>query len=186
MLITVTGGSGSGKSEFAENLLLKLDGEARTDRFYIATMEPFGEEGARRIKRHRAMRRDKGFETVECYRNLKELVLSEGKGERTSALLECMSNLAANELFAGEGESCEKGRESAQKEIFAGIEKLLGQTGLLVVVTGEVFSDGLSYDASTECYRKLLGALNRKLAALSDVFVEVVYSIPLYLKGGPL
>ena len=186
MLITVTGGSGSGKSEFAENLLLKLDGEARTDRFYLATMEPFGEEGARRIKRHRALRRGKGFETVECYRNLKELVLSVGEGGKPSVLLECMSNLAANELFGRAGGPWEGDLESAEREIFAGLEKLLGQTELLVVVTGEVFSDGLSYDASTERYRKLLGAVNRKLAALSDVFVEVVYSIPLYLKGGPL
>ena len=53
-------------------------------------------------------------------------------------------------------------------------------------MTNEVFSDGISYDASTERYLALLGAVNRELAVRSDVFVEVVCSIPLYLKGGPL
>ncbi len=181
MLITVTGGSGSGKSEFAENLLLKLDGDEPGDRVYVATMEPFGEEAARRVKRHRRMRGGKGFETVECYRNLKGL-----------SLLECMSNLAANELYGGadrfpDGEEALKlAAERAELEILSGVERLLGQAGRLIVVTNDVFSDGISYDASTERYLALLGAVNRRLAALSDIFVEVVCSIPLYLKGGPL
>ena len=143
MLITVTGGSGSGKSEFAENLLLKLDGDEPGDRVYVATMEPFGEE-------------------------------------------------AANELYGGadrfpDGEEALKlAAERAELEILSGVERLLGQAGRLIVVTNDVFSDGISYDASTERYLALLGAVNRRLAALSDIFVEVVCSIPLYLKGGPL
>ena len=45
MLITVTGASGSGKSEFAEDLLLRLDGDGPGNRIYVATMEPFGGSG---------------------------------------------------------------------------------------------------------------------------------------------
>lgn len=192
MLITVTGGSGSGKSEFAENLLLKLDGDKPGDRVYVATMEPFGEEAARRVERHRRMRGGKGFETVECYRNLKGLSLPESVGKRPSVLLECMSNLAANELYGGAGrfpdgeEALKLAAERAELEILSGVERLLGQAGRLIVVTNDVFSDGISYDASTERYLALLGAVNRRLAALSDIFVEVVCSIPSYLKGGPL
>ena len=61
MLALVTGGSGSGKSAWAEDLVLSL-GEGR--RIYIATMYPFDEESHRRIERHRKMRAGKGFETV--------------------------------------------------------------------------------------------------------------------------
>ncbi len=194
MLVTVTGGSGSGKSEFAENLLLKLDGSEPANRIYVATMEPYGQEGERRIQRHRELRRGKDFETVERYRNLKNLVLPMEDGRRPSVLLECMSNLAANELYGGcqtEGEGPagvlrEEDFLRAKQEIFAGLRGLLSQAKRLVVVTGEIFSDGLSYDASTEQYRRLLGEVNRELSAWSDVFVEVVCSIPLYLKGGPL
>ena len=58
MLVVVTGGSGSGKSAFAEETILSL-GEAR--RIYIATMQAFDEESHRRIRRHRHMRAGKSF-----------------------------------------------------------------------------------------------------------------------------
>ena len=61
MMIFVSGGSSSGKSAFAESLIVK-SGIAR--RLYIATMEPFGAEAAVRIERHRALRAGKGFDTV--------------------------------------------------------------------------------------------------------------------------
>ena len=75
MLVVVTGGSGSGKSAFAEETILSL-GEAR--RIYIATMQAFDEESHRRIRRHRHMRAGKGFETIERYTELNELLIPEG------------------------------------------------------------------------------------------------------------
>ena len=69
MLILVTGGSGSGKSAFAESVVMGL--KTRPN-LYIATMYPFDDECHRRIARHRLMRRDKGFETLECYTGLKD------------------------------------------------------------------------------------------------------------------
>ena len=85
----VTGGSGSGKSEFAESLVTGL---ADGPNLYIATMFPFDEECHKRIARHREMRKDKGFDTLECYTGLKHADVS---GYHT-VLLECMSNLTAN------------------------------------------------------------------------------------------
>ena len=70
MMILVTGGSGSGKSAFAEDCVLAL-GEKK--RIYIATMFPFDEESKKRVARHRNMRKGKGFETVECYAGLKNV-----------------------------------------------------------------------------------------------------------------
>ena len=49
MLTLVTGGSGSGKSAFAEDRVLSF-GDAQ--RIYIATMHPFDEESHKRIERH--------------------------------------------------------------------------------------------------------------------------------------
>ena len=56
MLIYVYGGSGSGKSAYAEQRIV-ASGEKK--RYYVATMEPFGTEGRRRIARHRALREGK-------------------------------------------------------------------------------------------------------------------------------
>lgn len=75
MLTLVTGGSGSGKSAFAEDRVLSF-GDAR--RIYIATMHPFDEESHKRIERHQKMRAGKGFETVECYTGLKNVKLPAG------------------------------------------------------------------------------------------------------------
>ena len=72
MLTLVLGGSASGKSEYAEQLVLEAGAGPR---FYIATMEPYDEECLRRISRHRAMRASKGFETLECPRGLAGLAL---------------------------------------------------------------------------------------------------------------
>ena len=96
MLTLVTGGSGSGKSAFAEDRVLSF-GDAQ--RIYIATMHPFDEESHKRIERHQKMRAGKGFETVECYTGLKNVKLPAG----CVVLLECMSNLTASEMFQEAG-----------------------------------------------------------------------------------
>lgn len=44
MMILVTGGSGSGKSAFAEDCVVSC---GETERIYIATMYPFDEESRR-------------------------------------------------------------------------------------------------------------------------------------------
>ena len=156
MLVLVTGGSGSGKSEFAENKAMSL-GENRT---YIAAMKPIGEEAQKRIERHRALREGKGFETVERYTDIKNLDVS------GTAILECMSNLLANEMFSGSG-------ENAVSEILAGVDALMKKCGNLVIVTNEVSSDGMDYGGETEKYMKNLGALNCFLALKADEVYEV-------------
>lgn len=211
MIYLVTGGSGSGKSAYAEEMVLQA---GWAERFYVATMEVFGEEGKKKVERHRKLRQGKGFLTVECPRGLDKLVLGEGrerkKGERNEmgkvVLLECMANLAANELFGGEAaqekdrtekETAEGRKEEAraaevwQDRIWAagermkeGIRKLEEQCCLLVVVSSEVFSDGIDYGEETNGYIRLLGEMNCWLAERADKVVEVVYGIPVVLKEG--
>ena len=174
MLVLITGGSGSGKSAYAEERVLGF-GKAR--RIYIATMFPFDEESLKRIDRHRAMRRDKGFETVECYTDL----LSAEIPEDSVVLLECMSNLVANEMFQDNG-----AKENTVDAVLQGVKTLLSKARQVVIVTNEIFSDAVSYEEETKEYQKNLGKINQALAVLSDEVVEVVYGIPVYGKGGTL
>ena len=60
-------------------------------RYYLATMENRDEESQKRVDRHRAMRADKHFRTVECPYDLQNVQLE----EPGAVLLECMSNLVA-------------------------------------------------------------------------------------------
>lgn len=172
MIVLVTGGSGSGKSAFAEDKVLSF-GEAR--RIYIATMYPFDMESKKRISRHRNMRAGKGFETVECYTNLKELLLPKD----SVVLLECMSNLAANEMFQKDG-----AKESTVEEILEGVREIAGYVRHLVIVTNEIFSEAALYEGETETYRKYLGEINRRIGEMADQVYEVVYGISLCVKGG--
>lgn len=189
MFHLVTGGSGSGKSEYAEKLILE-SGAGR--RFYLATMEVYGAEGRRKVERHRRLRAGKGFETIECPRGLAEISLDKGKDFRTecAVLLECMSNLAANELFgAGEEEGTEPQTgalpvSSVLQRIKKGILHVQSQCKLLVVVTNEVFSDGVDYGPETNEYIRLLGQINCWMARQADKVTEVVYGIPVAVKNG--
>ena len=170
MLILVTGGSGSGKSAFAESVVMGL--KTRPN-LYIATMYPFDDECHRRIARHRLMRRDKGFETLECYTGLKDAKIP----SFGTTLLECMSNLTANEMYQENGAG-----EETVEEILQGIRQLKDRAKNLVVVTNEVFSDGISYDPDTMRYLSYLGNINQEMGKMADQVTEVVYGIPVSLK----
>ena len=144
MLTLVTGGSGSGKSAFAEDRVLSF-GDAQ--RIYIATMHPFDEESHKRIERHQKMRAGKGFETIERYTELDELLIPKD----CVVLLECMSNLVANEMFREDGFHPE-----VAEKITEGVKNLLSQAKHVVIVTNEIFSDGILYEEESEQYKKEL------------------------------
>ena len=171
-LILVSGGSASGKSEFAEGLAV-AGGPA--PRYYIATMQVFDAESERRVARHRAMRADKGFVTLERQTNLAGLRLPQAG---RPALLECMSNLTANEMYREDGAG-----DQTCGAVCRGISALAERAGNLVVVTNEVFSDGIVYDPETERYLEYLGQINQYLAQIADCVTEVVYGIPVCVKG---
>ena len=170
MLILVSGGSASGKSEFAGGLVTSSGLEKR---IYLATMQVWDQESVRRVERHRQMRAGKGFETVECPTNLADIILPPGG----AVLFEDLSNLCANEYFSPNG------KDGALDRVLSGIHLAAEQAELLVVVTNELFSDGMDYDPVTLDYLSVLGELNRRVAALAGQVYEVVCGIPVAWKG---
>ncbi|MDE6616729.1 MAG: bifunctional adenosylcobinamide kinase/adenosylcobinamide-phosphate guanylyltransferase [Lachnospiraceae bacterium] len=175
MMVTVTGGSGSGKSEYAENILAELVNKTKEHNklYYIATMKPYGEDAARCIERHHKLREGKGFITIECYNDIDNCILD----SKSNVLLECMSNLAANEMF---GETI-KDKYYVCHKICNGIDRLKKITDNLVIVTNDIFAGGVVYDKSTMEYMELLGMVNQYLLKISDRVVEVIYSCPLVI-----
>ena len=169
MTVLVTGGSKSGKSAFSEHLLDSFSGE----KYYIATMLPFGEEAFAAISRHQRMRKGKGFQTIDCYSCLSTLTLMRDCG----VLLECMGNLCANEMF------CDDGIHDPVQPILDGISHIQTFSKLLVIVTNEVGADGIHYSAETMDYIRSLAEINRRIAEASDVVVECCAGIPHVLKG---
>ena len=168
MIVLLTGGSGCGKSTYAERL---VDAMPRENRIYIATMQVYDEESRRRVARHRAQRADKGFcATLERQKDLGALSVPEG----STVLLEDLPNLLANEMFDG-GDIA---------RILPGLRALSARCANLLMVTNDVFSDGVTYAPSTQEYLRRMAQVNAGAAALADCVLEVVYSIPVPIKGG--
>ncbi len=170
MLILLTGGSACGKSSYAESLCMR----SPTPRFYLAAMQPYGEEGAMRVERHRKLRAGKGFETIERYRDYGSLILP----ECGTALLECICNLTANEMFDDEGDMTDP-----REKVVEGVRSLAEQCGDLFVITNDVGSDGVEYEGSTAEYVRAMGEINARLAAMADTVIEMVAGIPIVIKG---
>lgn len=170
-MILITGGSSSGKSAFAEQVACGLDSR---EKLYIATMLSRGKAGAETVARHRSLREGKGFATLE-----KPFAL--GRIEEALprvVLLECLSTWLANEMFEPDGYGA-----ACTEEMIADVLRLRQRCSHLLIVTSEVFSDGVTYDPDTEEYLRCLGLLNQRLAKEAEAVVEVVCGIPVYRKG---
>ena len=171
MLELVTGGSGSGKSAYAESRICEYNRQAPKPLFYIATMFPYGEETEKKIERHRMLRKGKGFETLEWYTGLRQH-LQAGSLQGTDVLLECMSNLVANEMYMESGAGCH-----AEQAILEGIRELNQQCSNLVIVTNEVFSESVPDSPEMKEYKRILGRINCEIAAMADQVTEVIDGI---------
>lgn len=166
MIILVTGGSGCGKSTWAEKLVDRLQEDRRV---YLATMHVYDEESRQRVLRHRAQRAERNFTTVECGQDLDSAEIPEG----SIVLLEDLVNLTANEMF----------EDGDISRIVPALRRLASRCRHLVMVTNDLFSDGETYSPSVQEYLKCLADINREAAKMADSVVEVVYSVPVALKG---
>lgn len=182
MMTLILGGSGSGKSAYAEDYLLRTiaDKDAEKRKYYIATMQIWDDEMQAKVDRHHRLRQGKGFTTIEQPTALEQAVSQmEPAG---AVLLECMSNLTANEMFSGDRPA---DRQTVIEKILRGVKALKKQADTFVIVTNNVFGDGIVYDDATMEYMEALGRINEKLAAEADEVVEVVAGIPQRIKACP-
>ena len=196
-MITLTvGASASGKSEFAEGRALErfkqlgtsvssIRGGVKSYAFdgeliYLATMINNDGETDERIRRHLKRREGMGFKTLEVPYDLGKITREHLK-ENSVVLLECLSNLLANEMFSNPGDT---GRDydTISQKVLSDIRSLKGYCHDLIIVSNNVFEDGRQYQGETALYIKYLGELNRKLAALSDEVYEVIVGVPVKIK----
>lgn len=211
MMFFITGGSASGKSEYAEKLAEKLafsqgggqkNGRKRkrsdvqngsgTDALipllYLATMRNDGEEAQLRIERHRQQREGRGFQLLEAP--------TPDRLEDVPAcrviLLDCLSNFTANTLFSDvcgnvRDDGCRNigdGRNGGKTvlEVTEKILRLRDRCKHLVIVADAVFSDGMVYEWETERYIRILGDICAILARQAEYVIEVVFGLPVFLR----
>ncbi len=168
MIVLVIGKPDSGKSKRAEELAMTLAGENK--KLYLATMIPYGEEGAKRVEKHRKMRDGKGFVTIECQTDLEELSTHKEIGENVTCLLECVSNLAGNEMYkdAQKYWSIDQLKDKITHDIISLSEKIEN----MVIVTNK-FELEESFDEDTIRYVELVNNVNEALKGYADRIYDI-------------
>lgn len=168
--VLVVGVPNSGKSARAEEIARALAENGA--KLYIATMVPYGDEGAKRVKRHRKLREGKGFETIEKPTALQELVPTLVARPNASCLLECVANLVANEMY--DTKNAGLTHDELVARVVEQVDAVRGSCAALTIVTNEFELDAPGYDDSTREYAKLMRDVNAELAKLADRVERVV------------
>ena len=189
MMELVTGGSGSGKSAYAESVIcgkhrLLCETTENAPLYYIADMVPYGRETEKKIEAHRKMRAGKGFTTLEWYVDLPGKISAPDSPELKGScvLLECVSNLTANEMYEPAGAQNTGG--DTPESVIKGVRMLKERCAHLVVVTNDVFRESVTDSEKMTAYKGNLGMINRALAEMADQVTEVVFGVPVCIKSG--
>lgn len=161
-MIFVLGTPASGKSKLAEDIIDELHAKngSNPDKIYIATMEPYGEEGKMRVAKHRREREGKGYITIEQYTNIDTVTKQLSNPAEAICLLECVTNLVGNEMYAKSNEG--KSKEELAKYIVGQIVSLDSAVSGLVVVSNYFSSDDYD-DEETVSYVNLVSDVNDSL-----------------------
>lgn len=168
-LIFVSGGVRSGKSAWAEGLILDTSAKKK---IYLASGKAADAEMEERISRHRLDRREQGWTTIEQPVNLKKAIPKIGAGD--AVLWDCVTTWLANELYEGweKGSLCAD-REGCMEEKWSDLQETIrqiqNQAELLVIVSNEVLDDFIR----DRTYQQWLGRIHVWLVACSDEAYEV-------------
>jgi adenosylcobinamide kinase/adenosylcobinamide-phosphate guanylyltransferase len=163
VIALVTGGSGCGKSTWAEKRVARLDGR----KVYIATMRVVDDECAARVRRHRAQRAGLGFETVERPRDIGAAPVAPAPRRCLSACPRCWQARCSAATRRG---CC---RHRAPDEDLPSPRHRYQRRVL----------DGLAYDPDTVRYQTRPRGDQPRVAGRADLVAEVVFSIRVALKG---
>ena len=176
--ILITGGARSGKSRFAESLLLN-----HADVVYIATSEISDDEMRDRVRRHQ-QRRPAAWRTFEGVYQLRNAVC-----DTRHYLLDCLSILTSRFMFdltsqfdriPIDGQT--QVEEAVLNEVYDLREGIAMLDGTLVIVTNEVGLSIVPENHIARVYRDILGNVNQRVAALCDEVYLVVCGIPMKIK----
>lgn len=173
MITLVCGSPNSGKSARAEELFSETKAEYK---YYVATMQVFDEEGRKRVEKHRRAREGKGFITLEIPTKADSALSRIKDGAHSAVLLECLSNLAGNEMHeAGDfdPDAFEAGFDQLTERIVNDIVTLSEAVTQLIIVANMFKEDDEMYDEETKAYVRLNNTLTRKIRHLADKVVDI-------------
>lgn len=170
-LIVVTGGTKSGKSNFAVKIARGLGNRV----VFLATCIPQDEEMKKRVALHQKSR-PPHWETVEEGENVVS-VLREVKNSCQVVIIDCLTLFISNLLVSGK-----TGRE-IRDEVEKTAKEALVAPYHVIIVTNEVGSGLVPENQLGRRFRDIAGEANQIVAGYAHEVYLMVSGIPLKIKG---
>lgn len=164
MRILILGGSGSGKSRYAEQIVTQFP---QTRRIYFATMQAIDEEDQQRILNHQKQRADLHFETIEATHSLAQYHCKDA-----CVLVDSVTSLVSYAMFSK--------NQLTQQEIID--DCLHIDSEVVIFVSDFCFSEGI-HDEFTQKWKRMLAHVHQGLAQSCDVVVYINAGIAKIVKG---
>ena len=172
MIVLVTGGARSGKSNFALKLAEKLEGK----RLFLATAEALDEEMGQRIQRHRKQRGNR-WDTLEepiyLGRALRPML-----GLYKTIVVDCLTLWMSNLL--GKYHDHDEKIVEIIDDFFSCLSEF---EGTVIVISNEVGMGIVPDNKLARIYRDQLGLLNQRMAERAEKVYVLFSGIPLEVKG---
>ena len=166
-LTLVLGGAASGKSAWAENLLLSSDLEL----FYVATARLLDAEIKSKKNVHK-MRRGPRWTDIEAPDGLEDALSCAQPG--SAYLLDCTTMWLTNRLMDG---------KPLSDSVDAFMQDIANSSAPLVIVSNEIGQGIVPEHALSREFREVHGRLNIAIAAKADLVVQVIAGLPNVIKG---
>lgn len=193
-LIFVTGGAKSGKSKFAEEMLLKLN-NGKQKNVYLATSLVFDEEMKEKVRLHKKRRKDEWF-TVETYKNFENELSNFFENNdkiKNNMLVDCLTNMITNIIFENQNidwNNFEKKLyiqtlEKLNKDVEHSVIELLNvanQFENAIIVSNELGMGLVPSYPLGRYFREIAGKMNQIVAEKADEVYLVVSGIPMKIK----
>ena len=193
-LIFVTGGAKSGKSKFAEEMLLKLN-NGKQKNIYLATSLIFDEEMKEKIRLHKKRRKNDWF-TVETYKNFENELnnfFENNDKIKNNLLVDCLTNMITNIIFENQNIDWNNFErklyiqtlKKLNKNVENSVDELLNITNQFentVIVSNEVGMGLVPSYPLGRYFREIAGKMNQIVAEKADEVYFVVSGIPMKIK----
>ena len=193
-LIFVTGGAKSGKSKFAEEMLLKLN-NGNQKNIYLATSLVFDEETKEKVRLHKKRRKNDWF-TVETYKNFKNKLnnfFENNDKIKNNLLVDCLTNMITNIIFENQNIDWNNFErklyiqtlKKLNKNVENSVDELLNITNQFentVIVSNEMGMGLVPSYPLGRYFREIAGKMNQIVAEKADEVYFVVSGIPMKIK----
>ena len=193
-LIFVTGGAKSGKSKFAEEMLLKLN-NGNQKNIYLATSLVLDEEMKEKVQLHKKRRKNDWF-TVETYKNFKNKLnnfFENNDKIKNNLLVDCLTNMITNIIFENQNIDWNNFErklyiqtlKKLNKNVENSVDELLNITNQFentVIVSNEMGMGLVPSYPLGRYFREIAGKMNQIVAEKADEVYFVVSGISMKIK----